>query len=180
MSFLKFVDVCSGVGGLSVGLIDAGIIPLAAYDVWKPALEVYRRNIGEHAFEADLRETGALIETISSRAPDIIAGGPPCQEFSSCGKRVEGTRAALTVNFAEVVVAVRPRWVIMENVPRALVPILPQSAQVVGEGRIWPHRDCARRQPMRRAATAEAFLLYRAVGCPRRVPHRRSRERSER
>jgi DNA (cytosine-5)-methyltransferase 1 len=134
MNFPKFVDVCSGVGGLSVGLINAGMVPLAAYDVWKPALKVYRTNIGPHAFQADLGQTRRLIKRISLLEPDIIAGGPPCQEFSSCGKRVEGTRAALTVDFATVVVAVRPRWVIMENVPRALVPILPQSAQAFGKG----------------------------------------------
>src|SRR5260370_39440950 len=102
MNFPKFVDVCCGVGGLSVGLINAGMVPLAAYDVWKPALKVYRTNIGPHAFQADLGQTRRLIKRISLLEPDIIAGGPPCHEFSSCGKRVEGTRAALTVDCATV------------------------------------------------------------------------------
>ena len=48
-----------------------------------------------------------------------IIGGPPCQDFSSAGKRVEGDRADLTEKFAEVVAHFRPPFFVMENVARA-------------------------------------------------------------
>ena len=49
----------------------------------------------------------------------MIIGGPPCQDFSSAGKRDESLgRADLTINFAEMVIAVSPQWFVMENVDR--------------------------------------------------------------
>ncbi len=50
----------------------------------------------------------------------MVIGGPPCQDFSSAGKRDEsGGRADLTVSFARIVAELRPRWFVMENVGRA-------------------------------------------------------------
>ena len=49
--------------------------------------------------------------------PELIIGGPPCQDFSSAGKRDEGLgRADLTVNFAKIVVSLQPTRFVMENV----------------------------------------------------------------
>src|SRR5699024_5785615 len=50
---------------------------------------------------------------------DMIVGGPPCQDFSTAGKRTETpARADLTVKFAEIVTSVSPRYFVMENVAR--------------------------------------------------------------
>ncbi len=57
---------------------------------------------------------------IARYRPDLIAGGPPCQDFSHAGLRREGERASLTDAFAEIVATVRPKWFLMENVDRAL------------------------------------------------------------
>ena len=49
----------------------------------------------------------------------MIIGGPPCQDFSSAGKRdEEGGRGDLTVHYAEIISRVRPKWFVMENVAR--------------------------------------------------------------
>jgi DNA (cytosine-5)-methyltransferase 1 len=56
---------------------------------------------------------------LAALAPDMICGGPPCQDFSAAGERIEGERAALTRIFAMLVAIVRPRWFLMENVPLA-------------------------------------------------------------
>ena len=63
--------------------------------------------------------TAKMVERISAHTPDIIIGGPPCQDFSQAGKRQEGERANLTECFAHIVKSVRPKWFLMENVDRA-------------------------------------------------------------
>jgi DNA (cytosine-5)-methyltransferase 1 len=57
---------------------------------------------------------GASIERY---APDLIMGGPPCQDFSSAGKRdLSLGRADLTYYFANIVCTIQPMWFVMENV----------------------------------------------------------------
>eukprot|EP00965_Chrysotila_dentata_P025212 836603-Pleurochrysis_carterae.AAC.1 len=48
---------------------------------------------------------------------NMVAGSPPCVEFSRSGKQVEGQIASLTCAFARIVCAVKPLVFIMENVP---------------------------------------------------------------
>jgi len=115
---LSAVDLFCGSGGLSAGFIDAGIDVMAAYDHWEVAVGTYKRNISGHAAQIDLSDTEKSIEAISPTKPDLIAGGPPCQDFSSAGKRVEGGRANLTKCFAEIVSKCKPKFFLMENVPR--------------------------------------------------------------
>ena len=105
---------------MSLGLRAAGMIPVAAYDASTPALENYRRNVGPHAWHANLARPAWVIRMLTALEPELIAAGPPCQDFSSAGTRKEGARAALSLSFAEIVAAVRPIWFVLENVPEAL------------------------------------------------------------
>lgn len=114
----RAVDLFCGVGGLSAGLALSGIDIVAAFDNWPTAIDAYRRNLGDHAFLLDLSDIPNAVESISEYRPDIIVGGPPCQDFSSSGKRIEGDRANLTVSFAEIVSQCLPPYFVMENVPR--------------------------------------------------------------
>ncbi len=68
---------------------------------------------------ADLGDLLALAPRIAELQPDIIVGGPPCQDFSAVGKRIEGQRAGLTVAFAVIVATARPAWFLIENVRQA-------------------------------------------------------------
>lgn len=59
------------------------------------------------------------VAEIESKHPDMIIGGPPCQDFSSAGKRDEDNgRGDLTVNYAQIINRIRPKWFVMENVER--------------------------------------------------------------
>jgi len=118
-NIVNFVDLCCGAGGLSVGLGYAGMTPMAAFDSWLPAVSVYNENVGQHAFKADLGRPQNLVPAIARLIPDLIAGGPPCQDYSAAGNRREGARASLTIAFAETIVALKPRWFVFENVPGA-------------------------------------------------------------
>jgi DNA (cytosine-5)-methyltransferase 1 len=116
---LKVVDLFAGCGGMSLGFQGAGFKIAAAYEYWKPAVETYRLNFLDHpVFELDLNDS-ASIEHVRGFEPDIIIGGPPCQDFSSAGHRDETLgRADLTVKFIELVIGNLPRAFVMENVPR--------------------------------------------------------------
>jgi DNA (cytosine-5)-methyltransferase 1 len=116
---MKAVDLFCGVGGLSLGLELAGIEILAGADAWSQALDVYRLNHGHDALELDLSNIKSATSTIGRYKIDLIAGGPPCQDFSHAGKRIEGIRADLTMAFAKIVTKTRPEWFIMENVDRS-------------------------------------------------------------
>lgn len=116
MKSLSVIDLFSGCGGMSLGLQNAGMQVVAAFDNWKPAVEVYRKNFTHPIHQHDLTEEDT-IELIRNYNPDIIVAGPPCQDFSTAGPGVVQGRALLTVTFAEIVASIRPRFFIMENVP---------------------------------------------------------------
>lgn len=116
MRNLSTVDLFCGCGGMSRGLQEAGFHVVAAFDKWKPAVEVYKKNFVHPIYQHDLtaEDTKNLIRNYQ---PDIIVGGPPCQDFSTAGLGVEQHRAELTVTFAEIVADIKPTYFIMENVP---------------------------------------------------------------
>jgi len=113
------VDLFSGCGGLSLGFQNVGFDIVGAFEKWSLAADCYELNFEHPVFRDDLSCTGTVINKIISLMPDIIIGGPPCQDFSHAGKRVEETRAGLTESFAVIVSSVRPQWFVMENVDRA-------------------------------------------------------------
>ena len=115
----RVVDLFAGVGGLSLGFQKAGFATVAAYDAWAPAVDCYRANFSHPVYEFDLLDIEAAIEHVSTFKPDVIIGGPPCQDFSSAGKRSEGRNASLTDAYADIVAGCRPQIAVMENVPRA-------------------------------------------------------------
>jgi DNA (cytosine-5)-methyltransferase 1 len=117
---MRAVELFCGAGGMSLGLRRAGFELVRAYDAWDRAVDVYRANLGPHAREADLKDIFAIGPELARLAPDLICGGPPCQDFSAAGRREERENAALTRAFAMLVAVARPRWFLMENVTRAL------------------------------------------------------------
>ncbi|NOS57343.1 MAG: DNA cytosine methyltransferase [Cyclobacteriaceae bacterium] len=114
---MRCVDLFAGCGGLSLGFENAGFEVVAAFENWQPSIEVYKANFAHPVFNQDLANEAEAIAKILPLAPDIIMGGPPCQDFSSAGKRdITQGRADLTYHFANIVCAVKPKWFVMENV----------------------------------------------------------------
>ncbi|WP_395141204.1 DNA cytosine methyltransferase [Armatimonas sp.] len=114
---MKCVDLFSGCGGLSLGFENAGFEVVAAFDHWEPSIKIYQENFQHPIFKQDLSNVADSVNQVSSYLPDMIMGGPPCQDFSSAGKRdVSLGRADLTCKFADIVTSVRPEWFLMENV----------------------------------------------------------------
>ena len=116
---MKVVDLFAGCGGLSLGFESEGFQIAAAYEWWDAAVKCYSKNFTHPVFQMDLSDTDNAIAAINEFKPDMIIGGPPCQDFSQAGKRIEAGRASLTESYAKIVCTIKPYCFIMENVDRA-------------------------------------------------------------
>ena len=127
---LTGVDLFAGCGGMTLGFEKAGIDIIAAYDNWKPAIEIYEANFNHPIIDMDLFRPDA-IESIKMFKPSIIIGGPPCQDFSIAGPRNQGKRANLTIRYAQIVSDIKPEWFVMENVYNIeRMPVLPKALKI--------------------------------------------------
>jgi DNA (cytosine-5)-methyltransferase 1 len=86
------IDLFSGCGGMTEGLIDAGFNVVAAVEIDKYAAQVYRANNKKNAitlFENDIREldTQRILELLNDKPLHLLAGCPPCQGFSSLRRK---------------------------------------------------------------------------------------------
>ena len=116
---MRCVDLFSGCGGLSLGFENAGIDIVSAVDNWDKSVDVYNNNFSHPCYLYDLKDEDGALELINKYTPDMIAGGPPCQDFSSAGKRDESLgRADMTYHFANIICSYKPKWFVMENVER--------------------------------------------------------------
>lgn len=114
-----FLDLFSGAGGLSLGLSRAGWVPLLAADLWPDAVRTYRRNFTDHqSVNEDIRDLSATrLAALLRDRPTWVVGGPPCQGFSTVGKRQrEDPRNQLVREFRRVVRDVEPEGFVIENV----------------------------------------------------------------
>lgn len=123
MPMYSAVDLFAGAGGATRGLRDAGFAMLAAVENDLEAAETYRRNHPRVAlFAEDIRavEPQALLAgaSLSSGELDLLKACPPCQGFSSLAKGlVDERRNDLVLDTFRFVEVLRPRIVLLENVP---------------------------------------------------------------
>ena len=114
------VDFFCGAGGLSEGLTEAGFEVLLASDFWAPAAQTYRQNHPSVPFlEYDIRDISVdtVLEYCGGRVPDVVAGGPPCQGFSSAGARLmDDDRNTLVGYYARLATEIEPEVIVFENV----------------------------------------------------------------
>jgi DNA (cytosine-5)-methyltransferase 1 len=116
---MRVADLFCGCGGLSGGFQAAGHEIVFAADAWSRACLAYDANFDHASRRFDLSDVIEAAHAVSQKSPEIIIGGPPCQDFSAAGLRTEAKNADLTIAFAEIVAACRPLWFVMENVPAA-------------------------------------------------------------
>jgi DNA (cytosine-5)-methyltransferase 1 len=116
---MRVADLFCGCGGLSSGFQTTGNEIVFAADTWSRARLAYDANFDHISSRVDLSDVIEGAHAVTRRSPEIIIGGPPCQDFSAAGLRTEADNADLTVAFTEIVRACRPIWFVMENVPAA-------------------------------------------------------------
>lgn len=118
---MNAVDLFSGAGGLSLGLERAGIKSVIANEIEKDFAKTHALNfagcrmLNKPISDVDFRsEVGSM--GLEGRI-DLVAGGPPCQGFSTVGKKdATDPRNSLFQQFLRVVEEVSPRFVLFENV----------------------------------------------------------------
>jgi DNA (cytosine-5)-methyltransferase 1 len=118
---LPALDAFSGAGGLSLGLQAAGLPVTVAADSSTDALQTYRR----HHRTSEILE-GDIASHDFRRYKDsiaIVAGGPPCQPWSTGGKQLGHAdgRDGLA-QFVRIIDQIRPLVFLMENVPGLAAP----------------------------------------------------------
>lgn len=108
--------------GLGTGFTKAGFNIVSATDIWEPAAKTYMANhpntkfilndIAQVTGDTLLEGTGYKKEDI-----DVIIGGPPCQGFSTLGKRfIDDPRNKLFKEYVRIVNDIKPKFFVMENV----------------------------------------------------------------
>jgi DNA (cytosine-5)-methyltransferase 1 len=124
---LTAVDLFCGAGGLSEGLSQTGVDVLGAVDISQLAIEAYKENHpNTHVWRRDIRRLSPeeILQDLEL-APgelDLLAGCPPCQGFSTLrthnrSSNVDDRRNGLVAQFARFCEVLRPRGLLMENVP---------------------------------------------------------------
>ena len=117
MTIPTFGSLFAGIGGIDLGLERAG---------WKCSWQVEndpycQKILAKHW--PSVPRYGDIEQVADLPSVDLIAGGFPCQDVSHAGKRegIQGSRSGLWTHFARIIRLVRPRFVLVENVPGLLV-----------------------------------------------------------
>lgn len=126
---IEAIDLFCGAGGLTRGLLDAGIKVKAGFDVEESCRYAYEENNeGAKFINQDVAElSGAVLNGYwSKKSIRLLAGCAPCQPFSTAAAAKKKERSAdepdpryfLLNHFERLVREIRPELVTMENVPR--------------------------------------------------------------
>jgi DNA (cytosine-5)-methyltransferase 1 len=127
MTRFSSISLFSGAGGLDLGLEEAGFETRAFVEIDRHARETLDANRGwwknpSAPILSDVREIGAeqALEAagLQRGAATLVAGGPPCQTFSTAGRRgsVGDPRGTLLAHFARLIAGISPRFFVFENV----------------------------------------------------------------
>ena len=115
----RVLDLFAGAGGLTAGFHTASpdFHSIAAVEMDPEAAASYRATFPETEVYAGPIQDWLAEEKVPSGI-DVVIGGPPCQGFSTLGKRDEqDARNRLWEQYAQAILRARPRYFVMENVP---------------------------------------------------------------
>ena len=113
---ISFVNIFSGAGGFTTGLINAGLKPIACFDNDVIACKTLRAN---HPQINVLNKDIDSINFLGYRnRVDVLVGGSPCQSFSEIGlkKGLSDKNGTALLKFIDIIFMIQPRLFIIENV----------------------------------------------------------------
>ena len=133
---MTFGELFAGIGGFSLGLERAGMTCKWQVEIDTYARAVLNKHWPDVRRHDDVRTFPPTHTHTQDFSVDLICGGFPCQDISVAGKGagLAGERSGLWNDFARIIRAVRPRWVVIENVPaltaRGLGTVLGDLAEI--------------------------------------------------
>lgn len=112
---MNVLSLFSGIGGLELGLERAGMRVVAQCE----SDPYCRAVLAMHWPAVPCWEDVRTLDPATLGPVDLVCGGFPCQDISSAGKGagIDGDRSGLWKEMHRVIDAVRPRWIVAENVP---------------------------------------------------------------
>lgn len=115
------IELFAGAGGLALGLEQAGLHSIGAFEWDKHACQTLRDNRPEwNVVEGDLVKIAeeGFGGHLNSEELDVLSGWAPCQAFSHAGKRLgmQDTRGTLFHAYAKALEELQPKVFIFENV----------------------------------------------------------------
>ncbi|MCL0048158.1 DNA cytosine methyltransferase [Dehalococcoidia bacterium] len=114
------IDLFAGAGGLSAGFLKTGFEVVLGLDNWRPAKVTFESNHPGSTFllkDASDVTGDEILRAAGIAQVDVLLGGPPCQGFSTAGKRaLDDPRNALVRQFLRLAGELEPKFVVMENV----------------------------------------------------------------
>lgn len=117
---INVIDLFCGCGGMTTGLVEAGLNVIAGIDIWDKAIESYESNHDHLSICADLKKLSPQDFKRKYNIDcdiDVVVGGPPCQGFSIAGKRdTNDPRNSLFMEYYKYIDFFKPKAFIMENV----------------------------------------------------------------
>ncbi len=119
MSKYKVIDLFAGVGGLSYGFaVNENFEIVMANEFDKDIAKAYSLNhTNVNVIQGDIKNISQdILEEFYKQKIDVIIGGPPCQSYSTLGKRKMDDRANLFMEYYRVLSVIKPKLFIFENV----------------------------------------------------------------
>jgi DNA (cytosine-5)-methyltransferase 1 len=117
---LTFGSLFAGIGGFDLGLERAGMVCK-----WQAEIDDYATKVLEKHWPdvPRYRDVCEFPPAEGVEKVDLICGGFPCQDISSCGKKegINGDRSGLWIEYKRIVRVLRPRFVLIENVSALLI-----------------------------------------------------------
>jgi len=111
----RVISLFSGAGGMDLGFIKSGFEIVWANDIFKEAIDTYRKNIGDHIVMGDITK---IPSTDMPSDIDVVIGGFPCQGFSVANTRrsMKDERNFLYKEMLRVIRDKNPKFFVAENV----------------------------------------------------------------
>lgn len=115
---ISVVDLFSGIGGFAYGFkCVGGFKTLIANDVDKDMCSAFSKNLPDIPVICDSIASINFSELLRDQSVDVVVGGPPCQAYSTSGKRLlDDPRASLYKQYFRALKEMRPKIFIYENV----------------------------------------------------------------